>query len=37
MMKDLNRDLEIVGLSTFREPEGPAMSSLNIYLKLEER
>jgi pantoate--beta-alanine ligase len=37
MVKDLNMDLEIVGLSTFREPDGLAMSSRNIYLKPEER
>lgn len=37
MVKDLNMDLEIVGLPTFREPDGLAMSSRNIYLKPEER
>jgi pantoate--beta-alanine ligase len=37
MVVDLNLDLEIVGLPTFREPDGLAMSSRNVYLKPEER
>lgn len=37
MVADLNMDLEILGLSTFRENDGLAMSSRNIYLKPEER
>ena len=37
MVRDLNMDLEIVGLQTVREPDGLAMSSRNIYLKPEER
>lgn len=37
MVADLNMDLEIVGLSTVREPDGLAMSSRNTYLKPEER
>ena len=37
MVRDLNMDLEIVGLSTVREPDGLAMSSRNTYLKPEER
>ncbi len=37
MVKDLNMDLEIIGLSTYREPDGLAMSSRNVYLKPEER
>jgi len=37
MVADLNQDLEIVGLPTFREPDGLAMSSRNVYLSKEER
>lgn len=37
MVQDLNLDLEIVGMSTTREPDGLAMSSRNIYLTMEER
>lgn len=37
MVADLNMDLEIVGLPTFREPDGLAMSSRNVYLSKEER
>jgi pantoate--beta-alanine ligase len=37
MVVDLNMDLEIVGLPTFREPDGLAMSSRNVYLSAEER
>lgn len=37
MVADLNLDLEIVGLPTFREPDGLAMSSRNVYLNQEER
>ena len=37
MVKDLNMDLEIIGLPTFREPDGLAMSSRNVYLSKEER
>jgi len=37
MVADLNLDLEIIGLSTFREPDGLAMSSRNVYLNKEER
>lgn len=37
MVADLNLDLEIVGLPTFREPDGLAMSSRNVYLSQEER
>ncbi|MEE9910641.1 MAG: pantoate--beta-alanine ligase [Deltaproteobacteria bacterium] len=37
MVCDLNLDLEIVGLPTFREPDGLAMSSRNVYLGKEER
>ena len=37
MVADLNLDLEIVGLPTYREPDGLAMSSRNVYLSQEER
>jgi pantoate--beta-alanine ligase len=37
MVADLNLDMEIVGLSTYREPDGLAMSSRNVYLSKEER
>ena len=37
MVADLNLDLEIIGLPTFREPDGLAMSSRNVYLSKEER
>ncbi|HQF84144.1 MAG: pantoate--beta-alanine ligase [Syntrophaceae bacterium] len=37
MVADLNLDLEIIGLPTFREDDGLAMSSRNVYLNEEER
>jgi pantoate--beta-alanine ligase len=37
MVKDLDMDIEIVGVPTFREPDGLAMSSRNKYLNQEER
>jgi pantoate--beta-alanine ligase len=37
MVADLNLDLEIVGMPTYREPDGLAMSSRNVYLSKEER
>lgn len=37
MVADLNLDLEIVGMPTFREPDGLAMSSRNVYLSARER
>lgn len=37
MVKDLNMDVQIVGVPTYREPDGLAMSSRNSYLNAEER
>jgi pantoate--beta-alanine ligase len=37
MVKDLNMDVQIVGVPTVREPDGLAMSSRNKYLNPEER
>jgi pantoate--beta-alanine ligase len=37
MVKDLNMDIEIVGVPTVREPDGLAMSSRNSYLTSEQR
>lgn len=37
MVKDLDMDIEIVGIPTVREPDGLAMSSRNKYLNKEER
>jgi pantoate--beta-alanine ligase len=37
MVKDLDMDIEIVGMPTFRETDGLAMSSRNKYLNAEER
>ncbi len=37
MAKDLNFDLQVVGVSTVREEDGLAMSSRNRYLSSEER
>lgn len=37
MVKDLDMDLEIIGMPTVREPDGLAMSSRNKYLNKDER
>jgi pantoate--beta-alanine ligase len=37
MVKDLNLDLQIVGVPTIRDPDGLAMSSRNAYLSTDER
>ncbi len=37
MVKDLNMDVEVVGVPTVREDDGLAMSSRNTYLSHEER
>lgn len=37
MVRDMNLDLEVVGLPTVREQDGLAMSSRNVYLKPDER
>ena len=37
MVKDLNMDIEIIGVPTYREPDGLAMSSRNSYLNADER
>jgi pantoate--beta-alanine ligase len=37
MVRDLNFDVQIVGLPTVREPDGLAMSSRNAYLGVDQR
>jgi pantoate--beta-alanine ligase len=37
MVRDLNMPIEVVGMPTFREPDGLAMSSRNAYLDKKER
>lgn len=37
MVKDLNVPVKMIGADTFREPDGLAMSSRNIYLNSDER
>ena len=37
MIRDLNMDIEVVGMPTTREQDGLAMSSRNVYLSAEER
>jgi pantoate--beta-alanine ligase len=37
MVKDLNMDVQVVGMPTIREPDGLAMSSRNAYLDSKQR
>lgn len=37
MVRDLNMDIEVIGMQTTRETDGLAMSSRNIYLSPQER
>ena len=37
MLRDLNMDIEVIGMPTTREHDGLAMSSRNVYLSEEER
>jgi pantoate--beta-alanine ligase len=37
MVRDLNMNIEVIGMQTTREPDGLAMSSRNVYLKPQER
>ncbi|OGP85501.1 MAG: pantoate--beta-alanine ligase [Deltaproteobacteria bacterium RBG_16_54_11] len=37
MVKDLNMDIEVVGMPTIREPDGLAMSSRNAFLNQKKR
>jgi len=37
MVKDLNMDVEVIGIEIIREPDGLALSSRNEYLSKEER
>jgi pantoate--beta-alanine ligase len=37
MVRDMNMDIEVIGMDTTREPDGLAMSSRNAYLNAEER
>lgn len=37
MVKDMNMDVEVIGMPIIREGDGLAMSSRNVYLKPEER
>jgi pantoate--beta-alanine ligase len=37
MVEDLNMDIRIVGVQTYREPDGLAMSSRNTYLSEDQR
>jgi pantoate--beta-alanine ligase len=37
MVRDLNMDIEVIGMQTTRESDGLAMSSRNVYLKPQER
>lgn len=37
MVRDLNMDIEVIGMETTREVDGLAMSSRNVYLSPEER
>jgi pantoate--beta-alanine ligase len=37
MITDLNFDIQLIGLQTVRETDGLAMSSRNVYLKIDQR
>jgi pantoate--beta-alanine ligase len=37
MVKDLNMDIEVIGMPTIREPNGLAVSSRNVYLNPKKR
>jgi len=37
LVRDLNMDIEVIGMQTTREPDGLAMSSRNVYLQPREK